>query len=446
MQKFEITGGSKIDGVVHISGAKNAALPILMTSLLTDETCHYSNVPELADIHTTLMLLERMGANIDRQPFIPKGTTADLPQASQTTQISRGHIAVQAKQIAQYTAPFELVKAMRASILVMGPLLAKYGKVKIALPGGCAIGSRPVDMHINGLKLMGATVTESDGFLLAEAKNGLIGANLKLDKVSVGATENLIMAATLAKGDTTITNAAREPEVVDLCHCLIGMGAKIQGVGTSKITVNGVPQLNGALHKVQPDRIEAGTYLAAAAITKGHLLVKDTDPTVLVSVIEKLKQAGAEVKTGSDWIALNMKGKRAKSVDIETAPYPGFPTDLQPQFMALNAVASGHSTIKETIFENRFMQVNELNKMGARIKISGNQASISGVSKLHGKSVMSTDLRASASLVLASLVTDGISEVEKICHTDRGYVTMEKKLSQIGANIKRIQTHSALSA
>ena len=417
MDKLIITGGTTLNGEIRISGAKNAALPILAASLLADDVVTIRNVPHLHDITTTMELLGRMGVDL--------------------TIGEKLEIEVNPTTIKELFAPYELVKTMRASILVLGPLVAKYGKAEVSLPGGCAIGSRPVNLHIHGLEAMGAKVTVENGYIKAEAKR-LKGASLVLDIVTVTGTENLMMAATLADGTTVIENAAREPEVVDLANCLNSMGARVSGAGTDTITIEGVENLTGTTYTVLPDRIETGTYLVAAAITGGKIKVKDTDPKYLDAVLAKLREAGAEIECGDDWITLDMKGKRPKGVDLTTAPYPAFPTDMQAQFSALNAVAEGTSTITETVFENRFMHIQELDRMGANIKLQGNTAIISGVEGLTGAPVMATDLRASASLVLAGLVATGETVVERIYHIDRGYQLIEEKLQQLGANIRRV--------
>lgn len=418
MDKFQISGGYKLDGCVRISGAKNAALPILMATLLADGVSYISNVPHLNDVTTTLELIGRLGAS--------------------TTLSDNLAVQIDTRKIKSYDAPYDLVKSMRASILVLGPLLARFGRADVALPGGCAIGSRPVDLHIKGMEAMGASVEVKDDYIKARAINGLTGAKIVMDMVSVGATENILMAATLAKGVSRIENAAKEPEIVDLANCLISMGAKIQGAGTDVITVQGVERLNGANHRVQPDRIETGTYLVAGAITRGRVLLKDTDPELLEAVLLKLKEAGAQITTGDDWIELDMKGKRPSAVDIKTAPFPGFPTDMQAQFTALNVVADGTGFIVENIFENRFMHVNEMLRMGADISIEGNTATCKGVTDLKSAQVMATDLRASASLVLAGLAADGNTMVDKIYHIDRGYDCIEEKLHALGAKVIRI--------
>ena len=418
MEKFLISGGRKLDGCIRISGAKNAALPILMSTLLADGISDISNVPHLNDITTTLELLGRFGAKM--------------------TLNDKGVVQIDACDVNSHKAPYDLVKTMRASILVLGPLLARIGKADVSLPGGCAIGSRPVDLHIKGMERLGATIEVNEGYIRARAENGLTGAKIFMDTISVGATENILMAATLAKGTSRIENAAREPEIVDLADCLISMGAKIEGAGTDVITVQGVERLSGAKHRVQPDRIETGTYLVAGAITGGRVLLKDTNPELLEAVLAKLKEAGANITTGEDWIELDMKGKRVKAVSIKTAPFPGFPTDMQAQFTTLNIVAEGTGLIVENIFENRFMHVDEMLRMGANISVEGNTAICKGVPKLTCAQVMATDLRASASLVLAGLVAEGNTIVDRIYHIDRGYDCIEEKLVALGAEVSRI--------
>lgn len=418
MDKLLIKDAGPLDGSVKISGAKNAALPILMGSLLVDGVTSIGNLPHLNDVTTTLELLGRLGAQL----------TID----------DKFNVDIDASDIHSHEAPYDLVKTMRASILVLGPLVARYGQAVVSLPGGCAIGARPVNLHIDGMREMGAEIEVEAGYVKAKVNGRLKGAKIFMDTISVGATENLIMAATLADGVTTIENAAREPEVVDLVNFLNAMGAKISGGGTSVITIEGVEKLHGGQHNVQPDRIETGTYLVAAAITRGRVLCKNTDPDLLDSVLIKLEEAGAEINTGDDWIELDMKGQRPKAVNIKTAPYPAFPTDMQAQFCALNSVAEGTGIITETIFENRFMHVLEMQRMGADIDIEGNTAICHGVEKLSGAQVMATDLRASASLVLSGLVADGETLVDRIYHIDRGYETIEEKLQNLGASIKRV--------
>ena len=417
MDKLIITGGVPLNGEVRISGAKNAALPILAATLLADEPVTISNVPHLRDITTTLELLGRMGVQV----------TVD----------ERMNVEVDPRTITNFFAPYELVKTMRASVLVLGPLLARYGQANVSLPGGCAIGARPVNLHIHGLEAMGATIKVENGYIRAIAKK-LKGAHLFLDVVTVTGTENLMMAATLADGTTIIENAAREPEVVDLANCLIKMGAKIRGAGTDTITIDGVERLGGTHYNILPDRIETGTYLVAAAITGGRIKVRDTDPHLLEAVLLKLREAGAEITVGDNWIELDMKGRRPRSVDVRTAPYPAFPTDMQAQFTALNMVAEGTGTITETVFENRFMHVQEMQRMGADIRLEGNTAIIRGVEKLTGAPVMATDLRASAGLVIAGLVAEGDTLVDRIYHIDRGYECIEEKLRQMGGCIRRV--------
>ncbi len=418
MDKLQITGGNRLDGSIRISGAKNAALPILMATLLAEGPSTIGNVPHLNDVTTTLELLGVMG------------TSVTLGE-NMTVEVDAGTIKT-------FEAPYDLVKTMRASILVLGPLLTRFGQADVSLPGGCAIGSRPVDLHIKGMEAMGAEIDVTDGYVRARAKDGLKGARICMDIVSVGATENLLMAATLAKGTTVLENAAREPEVVDVANYLIAMGAKISGAGTDIITIEGVETLHGAHHEVLPDRIETGTYLVAAAMTGGRVKVRETNPEILESVLLKLQDSGAKVTTGDDWIELDMEGRRPKSVNIKTAPYPGFPTDMQAQFTALNVIAEGTGVITETIFENRFMHVSELQRMGADIQIEGNNAICTGVEILKGAQVMATDLRASASLVIAGLVAEGKTTVDRIYHIDRGYECIEEKLQLMGANIKRV--------
>ena len=417
MDKLVITGGVPLNGDVRISGAKNAALPILAATLLADEPVRIGNVPHLHDITVTMELLGRMGVEL----------IVD----------ERLNIEVRASTIREFFAPYELVKTMRASILVLGPLLARHGKAVVSLPGGCALGSRPVDLHIQGLVKMGADSRMEGGFVHANATR-LKGAHLVMDMTTVTGTENLMMAATLAKGTTVIENAAREPEVVDLAKCLESMGARIDGAGTDTITIEGVNQLSGTEYDVLPDRIEAGTFLVAAAITGGVVTLKDTRPAMLESVLEKLSEAGACIELGDDWIRLDMHGRRPRAMTIRTAPYPAFPTDMQAQFTALNVIADGTGIISETIFENRFMHVQELRRMGADVRVEGNTAVTKGVKKLAGAPVMATDLRASASLVLAGLVANGDTVVDRIYHIDRGYECIEEKLAQLGAQIRRV--------
>jgi UDP-N-acetylglucosamine 1-carboxyvinyltransferase len=417
MDKLMINGGAPLAGEVRIAGAKNAALPILAATLLADGPMTLGNVPQLRDITTTMGLLGCMGGHL----------TVDESM----------RIRVDTSTIKDFSAPYELVRTMRASILVLGPLLARFGQANVSLPGGCAIGSRPVNLHIEGLRAMGARVEVEGGYIRAAAKR-LKGTRLVMDLVTVTGTENLMMAAALAEGETLLENAAREPEVVDLANCLNQMGAKISGAGTDSITIQGVERLSGIHYEVLPDRIETGTYLVAAAISRGSILVRDTRPDMLDSVLQKLRDAGARIETGTDWISLDMQGKRPRAVDVHTAPYPAFPTDMQAQFTALNAVAEGVGTITETVFENRFMHVQELQRMGANIRLEGNTAICEGVQRLTGAPVMATDLRASASLVLAGLVASGETVVDRIYHIDRGYENIEEKLVGLGAWIRRV--------
>ncbi|WP_185268773.1 UDP-N-acetylglucosamine 1-carboxyvinyltransferase [Halopseudomonas xiamenensis] len=419
MDKLMITGGNRLDGEIRISGAKNSALPILAATLLADEAVTICNLPHLHDITTMIELFGRMGV----QPVVGDKLNVEVNPTSITTLV----------------APYELVKTMRASILVLGPMVAHFGYAEVALPGGCAIGSRPVDLHIRGLEAMGAEITVEGGYIKARApEGGLRGAHYAFDTVSVTGTENILMAATLARGQTVIHNAAREPEVVDLAECLIAMGAQIKGHGTDTITVDGVERLHGATYSVMPDRIETGTFLVAGAATRGRVKLKDTDPAILEAVLLKLEEAGAQIDTGKNWVSLDMKGNRARAVNLRTAPYPAFPTDMQAQFMAMNAVAEGTGTVIETVFENRFMHVQEMSRMGAHIQVEGNTAIVTGVERLKGAPVMATDLRASASLVIAGLWADGDTLVDRIYHIDRGYECIEEKLQMLGASIRRV--------
>lgn len=418
MDKHLIIGGSPLQGDVRISGAKNSVLPILAGCLLTDHNVIINNVPHLHDVITTIKLLGQMGVNFT---------------------VSDGFkIEADASNVHHPYAPYDLVKTMRASILVLGPLLSKQGKAVVSLPGGCAIGSRPVDFHVEGLRQMGADITVENGYIQAQVKGKLKGAKIKFEIVSVTGTENLMMAAVLAEGITILENAAQEPEVQDLANFLNALGANIEGQGTSTIVIRGVSSLRGATYTVLPDRVETGTYLVAAAMTGGRITAKATRANLLDAVLTKLEETGAYISTGEDWITLDMQGKRPKAVDIYTSPYPGFPTDMQAQFMALNTVAEGRGVLTETVFENRFMHAHELRRMGANIQINGNMAQIEGVPQLLGAPVMATDLRASASLVLAGLVASGTTIVDRIYHIDRGYECIEEKLSQLGANIKRV--------
>ncbi|QBY54494.1 UDP-N-acetylglucosamine 1-carboxyvinyltransferase [Cupriavidus oxalaticus] len=415
MDKFQIQGNGPLRGEVRVSGAKNAALPILCAGLLTADTVSLDNVPNLQDVRTTLKLLRLMGMRAEQD-----GAT----------------VALNGADVNSLEAPYELVKTMRASILVLGPLVARFGEARVSLPGGCGIGARPVDQHIKGLQAMGAEISIEHGFIHARARR-LKGARVVTDMITVTGTENLLMAATLAEGETVLENAAREPEVTDLAHLLVKMGAKIDGIGTDQLVVQGVDRLHGARHSVVADRIEAGTFLCAAAATLGELVLRDVRPDLLDAVLDKLREAGARIETGADWIRLAMP-HRARAVSFRTSEYPAFPTDMQAQFMALNAVAEGTARVTETIFENRFMHVQELNRLGADIAVEGNTAVVSGVPRLSGASVMATDLRASASLVIAGLVAEGHTVIDRIYHLDRGYDRMEDKLSAVGAKIRRI--------
>ncbi|WP_410499450.1 UDP-N-acetylglucosamine 1-carboxyvinyltransferase [Chitinibacter sp. S2-10] len=414
MDKLKIIGGKPLAGEIVISGAKNAALPILCASLLTADTLRLTNVPQLADVKTTQKLLQGMGVRV------------------MTDNVHEYEIT--ANNISSTTAPYELVKTMRASILVLGPTLARFGEAQVSLPGGCAIGARPVDQHIKGLQAMGAEIVIEHGYVKARGK--LKGARFRSDMITVTGTENLLMAATLAEGTTILENAAREPEVVDLAECLIKMGAKISGHGTDTITIEGVKELHGASHAIVADRIETGTFLVAAAAAQGKILLKNTRADILGAVLDKLTEAGAYIETGDNWISLDMK-QRPKAVDIRTLEYPAFPTDMQAQFTLLNAIAEGTGVITETIFENRFMHVPELARMGAKIKVDGHSAIVTGVEKLSGATVMATDLRASACLVIAGMIADGETIVDRIYHLDRGYEHIETKLAGVGAQIER---------
>ena len=417
LDKLLIKGGARLSGKVAISGAKNAALPILAGTLLATEPVIVRNVPHLKDVTTTISLLQMMGVQI----------TVD----------EQLNIEVDARDVSRREAPYELVKTMRASILVLGPLVARFGEADVSLPGGCAIGARPVNLHVAGLQAMGADVLVENGFIKARADR-LEGAHIVFDMVTVTGTENLLMAAVLADGETVLENAAREPEVTDLAKFLIGMGAKIDGAGTGTITVQGVEALGGTDYSVLPDRIESGTYLVAAAMTGGHIKIVDTAPETLEAVLIKLSEAGAQITTGETWIEIDMQGKRPHSVDVRTAPYPAFPTDMQAQFCAMNAVADGIGTITETVFENRFQHVLELQRMGADLRLEGNTVICTGVAQLTAAPVMATDLRASAGLVLAALAGEGDTLVDRIYHVDRGYERIEEKLRQLGATIRRV--------
>ena len=418
MDKLLISGGGPLSGEIRISGAKNSALPILAATLLADGPVMVSNVPHLHDITTMFELLGCLGV------------TVILNEKMQ--------VEVDATTLHSHVAPYELVKTMRASILVLGPMLSKYGTASVSFPGGCAIGSRPIDLHLHGLEMMGAKIDIDGGYINASVDGRLKGAHIFMDIASVGATENLMMAAALADGQTIIENAAREPEVVDLANCINALGGKVSGMGTAAVVIDGVESLHGGSYKIMPDRIETGTYLAAAAATRGKVKLKDTDPTILEAVLLKLEEAGAKITTGDDWIELDMEGRRPKAVSFRTAPYPAFPTDMQAQLTTVNAVAEGVGTITETIFENRLVQAHELNRMDAAIILEGNTAIVTGVERLKAAPVMASDLRASASLVIAGLVADGDTVVDRIYHIDRGYECIEEKLQQLGANIRRI--------
>jgi UDP-N-acetylglucosamine 1-carboxyvinyltransferase len=417
LDRLVIRGGATLQGEIRISGAKNAVLPIMAATLLADSPVRVRNVPHLHDVTTTMELLGRMGAEL-------------LLDESM-------NIEVDTCPISTLSAPYDLVKTMRSSILVLGPMLSRFGRAEVSLPGGCAIGSRPVDLHIKGLQALGAHIDVTNGNIRARADR-LKGARLVMDLVTVTGTENLMMAAALAQGTTLIENAAREPEVVDLANCLIAMGARISGAGTDTIEIEGVDSLSGTDYSVLPDRIETGTYLVAAAMTGGRIRLKQTCPDSMDAVLQVLVESGADISIGDDWIELDMTGRRPRAVNIRTAPYPAFPTDMQAQFTALNAVAEGTGTIIETIFENRFMHVQEMRRMGADIQLEGNTAIIKGVERLNGAPVMATDLRASAGLVLAALVADGETVVDRIYHLDRGYECIEEKLAQVGADIRRL--------
>ena len=418
MDKLLIKGGNQLNGEIYASGAKNSALPILAASLLSDSPLRVANLPHLNDVTTMIELLGSMGLDI---------TLSDS-----------GIVEVDASTIKDLNARYELVKTMRASTLVLGPLLAKFSKAEVALPGGCAIGSRPVNLHIDAMRAMGAEIIIENGYIKASSKGKLKGAEINFDPVSVGATENVMMAATLAEGTTTIRNAAREPEVVDLANCLKKMGANIIGEGTDTITIEGVDSLQGCNFSVMPDRVEIATYLTAAAMTGGNIKIKSVIPSIFTSVIEKLENSGAKISQGKDWVSILMEKERPKAVSLTTGPYPAFPTDMQAQFVALNSISEGNSTVTETIFENRFMHVQEIARMGGKISLKGNTAFIKGTSNLFGAPVMATDLRASASLVLAGLVAKGETVIDRIYHIDRGYERIEEKLKLLGADIERI--------
>jgi len=416
MQKLAIQGGFRLNGEVRISGAKNAALPIMCTGLLTAEELHLGNMPDLHDVATMRKLLQQMGVSAD---------------------VTQGTMTLCGAKVDNLEAPYEMVKTMRAAILVLGPLVARFGEARVSLPGGCAIGSRPVDLHIKGLQAMGADILIEHGYIHAQAKR-LRGARIFFDIVSVTGTENLMMAAVLADGVTVLENAAREPEVVDLANCLVAMGAKIEGAGSDTISITGVKKLHGASHRIMPDRIESGTFLVAAAAAGGDITLTDARADILENVLEKLQEAGATIQTGDGTINLKMS-KRPMAVNVRTAPYPAFPTDMQAQFMAMNCIAEGSAMVVETIFENRFMHVQELRRLGAQIDVEGNTAVIKGCTQLEGAAIMATDLRASACLVIAGLVAQGETIVDRIYHLDRGYEHIEAKLSDLGAHIRRIK-------
>ncbi|KGK43107.1 UDP-N-acetylglucosamine 1-carboxyvinyltransferase [Nitrincola sp. A-D6] len=420
MDKFLIQGGACLNGEVRISGAKNAALPILAATLLANEPVTLTNLPHLHDINTMLELMRRLGVTV----------TLTGDQCAE----------IDARQIDSVVAPYDLVKTMRASILVLGPLLARFGEAEVSLPGGCAIGSRPVDLHLRGLEAMGAHIEVDQGYIRATCDGRLKGGKVFFDTVTVTGTENIMMAAALADGETLIENAAREPEIVDLANCLNAMGADIRGAGTDMISVHGVKSLKGCHYAVMADRIETGTFLVAAATTGGKVRAYNTRPDTLDAVLKKLQETGAEITTGEDWIELDMHGRRPKAVNVTTAPYPAFPTDMQAQFAAMNAVAIGVGIVRETIFENRFMHMQEMQRMGADITIDGNTAIIEGVNKLKGAPVMATDLRASASLVIAALVAEGETLIDRIYHIDRGYECIEEKFQGLGATIRRVKS------
>jgi UDP-N-acetylglucosamine 1-carboxyvinyltransferase len=418
MDKLIIKGGGPLSGEIRISGSKNSALPILAATLLAETPMRVGNLPHLHDVTTMLALLRCMGV----------GVTIDEKLC----------VEVDNSSITEYTAPYELVRTMRASILVLGPMLSRFGEANVSFPGGCAIGSRPVDIHLRGLEAMGATIDVDQGYIRAKSNGRLKGVHFLMDTVTVGGTENLMMAATLAEGTTILENAAREPEVVDLANCLVAMGAHIEGIGTDTLTIEGVKSLSGCDFDVMPDRIETGTYLVAAAASRGRVKLKDTCEKILESVLLKLDEAGASICTGPDWIELDMKGNRPKAVSLRTAPYPAFPTDMQAQFLAMNTVAEGTGSVTETIFENRLIQIHELNRMGANIRLEGNTAIVTGVDQLKAAPVMASDLRASASLVIAGMIASGETLVDRIYHIDRGYECIEEKLQLLGANIRRV--------
>ena len=418
MDKLLISGGERLSGEIRISGAKNSALPILAATLLSDAPVMVSNIPHLHDVTTMFELLGCLGVTVIMN--------------------EKMKVEIDSTTLKNHTAPYDLVKRMRASILVLGPMLAKYGRARVSFPGGCAIGSRPIDLHLSGLKHMGASIEINGGYVDAKVSGRLQGTNIKMRTVSVGATENLMMAASLAEGRTIIENAACEPEVVDLAKFINILGGRITGIGTSKIIIDGVESLCGGSYTIMPDRIETATYLAAAVATRGKITLKDTDPNILEEVLRNFREAGAKINTGADWIELDMENKQPKSVSFKTSPYPGLPTDMQAQLTAVNAVSKGTATIIETIFENRLVQINELNRMGAIINVDGNTATVRGVDCLKAAPVMASDLRASASLIIAGLVAEGNTVVDRIYHIDRGYERIEEKLQQLGAKIRRI--------
>ncbi len=420
VDKLIATGGAPLKGEVRISGAKNAALPLMIASLLTEESLSISNIPHLQDITTTMELLGQLGVKLRVN--------------------EKMSIEADASGVNSVVAPYELVRTMRASILALGPLIARFGRAEVSLPGGCLIGSRPVNMHIKGLEALGASITVDEGYIKASAPR-LKGARIFMDLISVTGTENLMMAATLAEGVTTIENAAREPEVIDLANCLNAMGARVEGAGTDEIVIEGVEKLGSAQHRAIPDRIEAGTFLVAATVSGGEITVRDVIPKQLDAILEKLREAGAEIETGDSWIHLKAPEGRIKSVNIRTAPYPAFPTDMQAQFVLLNTIAEGTATVVETVFENRFMHVHELQRMGANIDLDGNIAVVRGVDQLRAAPVMATDLRASACLILAGLIAQGNTVIDRIYHIDRGYHFIEEKLTLLGANIRRVPGH-----
>lgn len=418
MEKLEIIGGARLSGEIRISGSKNSALPILAGVLLSEETITLSNLPHLHDVTTMIALLRTMGVDISMD--------------------AEAGVEINAGQVNSTIAPYDLVRTMRASILVLGPLVARFGKARVSFPGGCSIGSRPVDLHLKALESMGVKITVTEGYIDAVIDGRLRGAHILFETVTVGGTENILMAATLAEGRTVIENAAREPEIEDLANFLVSMGAQIKGIGTSVLTVDGVEKLHGCCHRVMPDRIETGTYLVAAAATRGSILVKDTSSTYLEAVLLKLEEAGADISVGEDWISLDMHGRRPKAVNIKTAPYPAFPTDMQAQFTAMNTVSEGVSRVTETIFENRLMQTHEMIRMGANISIEGHTAIITGTESLKAAPVMASDLRASAALVIAGLVAEGNTIIDRIYHIDRGYECIEEKFQQLGATVRRV--------